>query len=480
MPSLAPDRYLPADGQAHRLAVELYEAVASLPLICPHGHIDAASFADPSARLDPPGRLFVTDDHYVHRLLFAHGLPPERLGLRPRDGGRFEADDRALWKILCENLHLFAGTPVRLWLIETLAAFEITHPVNAETADRIYDELEERLASPEFRPRALLDRFRIETLATTDPASSTLESHRRLQEQGLAGRVRPTFRPDGVVDIAAPRWRHALRALEQASGIAIDAYDRYIAALSERRSAFSACGATATDHATTAASAAPLDEAEAAAIFARALTGEATQPEARAFEAHMLMEFARMSEADGLVMQLHLGSLRDHDRPFADHFGSDVGADIPIAVDWTRGLRPLLEAHGAKPGFRLILFTLDESTYSRELAPLAGHYPALFLGPPWWFNDSPRGIVRFLDHVTETAGIFKLAGFNDDARALPMIPVRHDLWRRRVCGWLAESVTGGLLDATEAPRLARAFAYELARYAYRLDGENPSGGWLAR
>ena len=314
----------------------------------------------------------------------------------------------------------------------------------------------------------MLDRFRVECLSTTDAAGASLADHRALAEWGPGFRIRPTFRPDAVVALDAAGWRTALSELEAAVAREIGDYAAFIAALAERRAAFKDLGATATDHAATSADTTRLTGAEASALFAAARAGTASYADARRFEAHMLNEFARMSGDDGLVMQLHVGSLRNHNLPLAERFGSDIGADIPVATDWTRGLRPLLEACGSDPAFAVILFTLDESTYSRELAPLAGHYPAVLLGCPWWFHDSPVGIDRFLDRVTETAGLYNLAGFVDDARALTALPARHDLWRRRTCGWLARKVAAGFLAEEEARRLASELAYGLARRAYRL------------
>jgi glucuronate isomerase len=432
----------------------LYDAVAELPILSPHGHVDIAVFAD-GARLDPPGRLFVTGDHYVLRLLYSQGVTLERLGVRPLDGGWYEEDDRAVWRLLADHNRLFAGTPTGFWLRDTLTRiFGVGERLAPGTADDVYDAVEEQLASPAFAPRALLDRFRIECLATTDPAGATLAEHAALGDP----RIRPTFRPDAVVALDAPGWH----------GLGAESYDAFVEALRERRAAFKALGATATDHSATSADTTPLAPAEAAAIFDGALAGAVTTEQARRFEAHMLHEFARMSLDDGLVMQLHLGSLRDHNTPLARRFGRDLGGDIPVATDWTRGLRPLLELAGNEPGFGLVLYTLDESTYSRELAPLAGHYPAVKLGSPWWFHDSAGGIERFLDRVVETAGIFNLAGFVDDARSLVAVPVRHDFWRRNACAWLARKVEAGLIDRDEAPMLAAELACGLAGRAYRI------------
>ena len=456
MADLRADRYIEGSG----LGLDLYRGVAGLPIVSPHGHIDVRLFADPAARLDPPGRLFVTADHYVVRMLYSQGVPLERVG----------GDDRAVWQLLADNVHLFALTPTGLWLRETLATvFAIEEPLGPTTAEAIYARTEEQLASTSFAPWSLLDLFQVECLSTTDAAGSPLAEHRALADSKPGFRIRPTFRPDAVVALDAGGWRAALSELEAVADREIGDYASFVEALIDRRIAFKALGATATDHATTSADTTPLSGREASALFAAALAGTVSHGDARRFEAHMLNEFARMSCDDGLVMQLHVGSLRDHNGPLAQRFGRDIGADIPVATDWTRGLRPLLEAHGSDPNFSVILFTLDESTYSRELAPLAGHYPAVLLGCPWWFHDSPAGIDRFLDRVVETAGVHNLAGFVDDARALTALPARHDLWRRRTCGWLARKVDAGFLEEDEARHLARELADGLVRRAYRLD-----------
>ncbi len=466
MADLKEDRYI----EASELGFDLYRTVAELPLVSPHGHIDVGLFAAPAARLDAPGRLFVTADHYVVRMLYSQGVPLEQAGLVPRDGRAERVDDLAVWQLLADNVHLFALTPTGLWLRETLATvFGIEERLEPASAETIYARVEQQLATPAFAPRALLDRFRVECLSTTDAAGSSLVDHRALIDSEPGFRIRPTFRPDAVVALDSAEWRVAVSGLEAATDCEVGDYASFVAALADRRAAFKALGATATDHAATSADTTRLADGEATALFAAALAGSVSHTDARRFEAHMLNEFARMSCDDGLVMQLHVGSLRDHNGPLAERFGRNIGADIPVATDWTRGLRPLLESCGNDPGFAVVLFTLDESTYSRELAPLAGHYPAVLLGCPWWFHDSPGGIDRFLDRVVETAGLYNLAGFVDDARALTALPARHDLWRRRTCGWLARKVEAGFLDEEVAGRLAWELAYGLVRRAYRLD-----------
>ena len=425
--------------------------------------------ADPAARLDPPGRLFVTTDHYVVRMLYSQGVPLERAGLRPRDGGEAEVDDRAVWQLLADNVHLFALTPTGLWLRETLATvFGIEERLDSASAETIYARVEEQLSTPAFAPRACSTAFGSSACRRPTPPArrsrSTARSPTRSRGSASGRPFVPTRSSRSTLPVGATRCPSSRPPPTARSATT----RRSSTALAERRAAFKALGATATDHAATSADTTRLADSEASALFAAALAGSVSHADARRFEAHMLNEFARMSCDDGLVMQLHVGSLRDHNGPLAERFGRDIGADIPVATDWTRGLRPLLEAYGNDPGFAVILFTLDESTYSRELAPLAGHYPAVLLGCPWWFHDSPAGIDRFLDRVTETAGLYNLAGFVDDARALTALPARHDLWRRRTCGWLARKVEAGFLDEDEARRLAWELAYGLVRRAYRL------------
>lgn len=471
-PTSFSDRLLGASKPERRLARSLYESVTNLPIVSPHGHVPVELLADPEARLGPPGRLFVSGDHYVLRMLYSQGIRLEELGVAPLDGGPVESDDRKIWQRFTDNLGLFAGTPSLLWMAATLAnVFGIEKRLTSANAQAVYDLLAERLQSADFAPRALLDRFAIEVLATTDAAESELESHRRLRKDGWGERVRPTFRPDAVTALGSVSWSESLKRLELVCEREIGDYRAFVAALEERRGYFKTLGATASDHAVETVRTERLSETEAEAIFQRALRGEATQDEARRFEAHMLWEMARMSCEDGLVMQIRAGSMRDHNRGLKEHFGSDIGADIPVALDWTRGLQPLLAAHGDNPRLRLILSTLDESTYSRELAPLAGHYPAVLLGPPWWFHDSRNGIDRYLDSVSETAGFYNLAGFVDDARNLVAIPARHDVWRRVTCAWLARKVLLGSLDEENATRIASELASGLARKAYRLPNE---------
>lgn len=467
--TLPDDRYFGPDAKQKEIAMQLYARVKDLPLICPHGHVDPRMFADPNYSFGSPADLLIIPDHYVFRMLYSQGIPLERLGVPRVDGGEVERDHRKIWQTFADNFYLFRGTPTGVWLAyELRVVFGITRRLTSETAQAIYDEIADKLTRPEFRPRALFERFNIEVLATTDAASDPLEHHRAIRASGWHARIIPTFRPDGVVNLDAPNWRKNIDALSAASGIAITNLQSLISALENRRAYFKQMGATATDHAALTPYTVELSAREADAILQRALRGQASADDARVFTGYMLMEMARMSIEDGLVMQLHPGSLRNHNDLIFQRFGLDKGCDIPTATEYTRNLRPLLNKYGNDPRLTLILFTLDETTYARELAPLAGHYPAVKLGPPWWFHDSLNGMARFFDQVMETAGIYNTVGFNDDTRAFPSIPARHDVWRRASVNWLAGLVVRGLIALDEAEEMARALAYDLAKRAYKL------------
>jgi glucuronate isomerase len=462
-------RLFDPDPRQRAVAAELHAQAAALPLICPHGHVDPRTVADPNYDFGSPVDLLIIPDHYAFRMLYPQGVPLESLGIPRLDGAAVETDHRAIWQFFAEHWHLFAGTPTGLWLSDELHdIFGIADKLTPASAQAIYDQIAARLATPEFRPRALYARFNIEVLCTTDAATDPLAHHAAIRASGWGGDIRPTFRPDGVVNLDAPGWRQNLDALGTLTGTEIGSYRAYIAALENRRAFFKSMGARATDHAALTALTERLPEPQAEALFQRALRGQAGPADAQAFTAHMLMEMARMSLDDGLVMQLHPGSLRNHHTGYWQRFGPDKGVDIPVATEYTRALRPLLNAYGTDPRLRLVLFTLDESTYARELAPLAGVYPAVRLGPPWWFFDSANGMARFFDCVVETAGVYNLAGFNDDTRAFCSIPARHDLWRRACANWLAGLVVRHLIDRADAAELMAALAYGLARDTYRL------------
>jgi len=467
---LPPDRYFDPEPRQKEIAKALYDEVAQAPLICPHGHVDPRMFADPDYDFGTPTAVLLIPDHYIFRMLYSQGLRLEELGIAANDGSQVETDHRRIWQIFADNFYLFRGTPTGMWLThEFRDVFGVEEKLTGESAQAIYDHIAAQLAKPEFRPRRLFEKFNIEVLATTDAATDSLEHHRAIRESGWQGRVVPTFRPDGIINIDRPDWRENLHRLSEISQIEIGSFRRLIAALEERRSYFKAMGATATDHAALTAYTGELSEQEADAILRRALNGQATEEDAARFTGHLLIESARMSMEDGLVMQLHPGSYRNHNRTIFERFGADKGADMPIAVEFTRILAPLLNKYGNDPRLTLVLFTLDESTYSRELAPLAGHYPAVRLGPPWWFHDSLNGMRRYRDLVMETAGLYNTVGFNDDTRAFPSIPARHDLARRVDANWLAGLVARGIVDLADAEQMIHDLAYRLAKRAYKFD-----------
>ncbi len=471
MSVLPRDRLFSPDPAQKRIAVQLYEQVAGLPYVCPHGHVDPRLFAEAEVSFGSPVDLFIIPDHYVTRMLYSQGIPLDKMGVPRRDGVAVESDHRLVWRRFCEAFHVFRGTPSGIWLTHELSGvFGVDEKPSASNADRLYDQIAAKLATPEFRPRALFERFNIEVLCTTDAATDTLEHHQAILRSGWGGAVRPTFRPDAVVNLEAPGWRSSIRRLSEVSGVDVVSYATYIQALEQRREFFKSLGATATDHALLTPASAELSSAEAEAIFATALRGESTAQNAARFTAHMLMGMARMSIEDGLVMQLHPGSLRNHNQSFFERFGPDRGADIPIQTEYTRNLLPLLNRFGSDPRLTLILFTLDETNYARELAPLAGYYPAVKLGPPWWFLDSLNGIRRYFDEVMETAGLYNTAGFNDDTRAFCSIPARHDVWRRASADWVAGLVVRHIVDLEDARHMMTELAVGLARRTYKLDG----------
>jgi glucuronate isomerase len=466
------DRYFSSDPARKRIAIELYQSAKTLPLVCPHSHVDPRLFADPDYTFGTPVDLLIIPDHYIFRMLYSQGIRLEALGIPRKDGEPVETDHRKIWQIVCDHWHLFRGTPTGMWLRDELRdVFGITQKINGGNAQELYDAIAAKLATPEFRPRAMFERFNIEVLATTDAATDTLTHHQAMRESGWTGRVIPTFRPDGVVNTDTDGWTKNIETLSIVSGVDVTSYARFVEALERRRSYFKSMGATATDHAALSAYTEILTEAQADAIFQRALRGEPREDDAQRFTGHMLTEMARMSSEDGLVMQIHVGSFRNHNPAVFGAFGRDMGADIPVATEFTRNLKPLLDAYGTQRGLSIILFTLDETTYSRELAPLAGHYPALRLGPPWWFFDSWNGMQRYFDAVIETAGLYNTAGFNDDTRAYPSIPTRHDLWRRASADWLAGLTVRGVVDNEDAAEMMRDMAYGLAKKAYKLGGE---------
>lgn len=468
--TLNPDRALPVDPTIRDIARRLYAETRELPIVSMHGHVEAEDIAK-NEHFGDPAELFAIPDHYLVRMMVSQGITHDEMGVS-RAGTASNADHREVWRRVCENWKLFRGTPTRYWLEhELVEIFGITQRPSAETADAIYDELDTKLKTDEYRIRPLFDRFNIEILSTTDPAWSKLEFHQQLQAEGWGERVVPTFRPDPLLHLNSHDWAMNVDRLQHASGVEIGDYAGYLAALRAQRAFFVANGARATDHGHLLADTTPLDDSVASALFARARGGETLNAdEVQAFSGHMLFEMARMSAEDGLVMQLHPGSLRNYSAEVHAHYGADKGFDIPIATEYTRSLRPLLDAFGNDPAFRMILFTLDETSFSRELAPLAGAFPAVRIGAPWWFLDSPDGMRRFREAATETAGFYNTSGFVDDTRAFASIPARHDLARRVDAGYLGRLVAEHRLDEDEAAEVAVDLAYNLPLQAYARRG----------
>jgi glucuronate isomerase len=464
------DRYFDPDPTIRKNARAVYDETRALPIVSPHGHVEAEVLASNDSFKDPAS-LIVTPDHYILRLLYSRGVPLESLGVAPIDGSppAAEADPRKIWQTFADHWSLFRATPTQAWIeYELREVFGVKTQLDSESAPRVYDAIAERLESAEFRPRALLKRFNIEVLATTDAATDSLAHHDTLRQANLGTRIIPTFRPDALFKIASPSWRSQVERLGRSVARDIKSYRDLIGALEQRRGVFKAAGAVATDHGVTSPRAERVREGDINRLFFSAVRGTATEDDQSQFEAHVLMDMAAQSAEDGLVMQLHAGAFRDHNEVIHKRFGADHGGDIPVATEFTRNLRPLLNAYGNDPRFRLIVFTLDETVYSRELAPLAGHYPALFLGAPWWFHDSIEGMTRFRRETTGTAGIENTAGFTDDTRAFCSIPARHDLARRADANYLGGLVARHVIDMKDALEMGRLMAYDLARRAYNL------------
>jgi len=466
------DLLFPSDPTQRAIARELFALARPQPLICPHGHVDPAILAGDTPFPDPTG-LIIVPDHYLTRMLLSQGIPPADLGVPTRDGTQVRTDGRAIWRTFAAHWHLFRGTPSRLWLERTFSdVFGVDTPLRPQTADVVYDALAERLAQPEFRPRALFARFGIEVLATTESPIDDLAAHAALAADGWGGpggRVITTFRPDNVVDLEWAGWSDRVATLGELTGEDTGSFGGFLNALRRRREAFVKAGATSSDHGHPTARTATLAPAEAAVVYQRGLRGTATAADAEAFRAHMLVEFARMSIEDGMVMQLHPGAVRNHNRWLHDTHGRDTGGDIPQATEYVHALAPLLDAYGNDPRLRLVVYTLDEASFTRELAPLAGGYAALYLGAPWWFLDAPEALRRFREAVTETAGFYNTAGFVDDTRAFCSIPVRHEVARRVDAAFLARLVAEHRLPLDEAAETIVDLAYHLPKQIFRLE-----------
>ncbi len=470
---LDPDRLFPADPTTRSIARELYATIAHAPIVSPHGHTDPAWFATNDRWTDATS-LLLAPDHYIYRMLYSQGVDLDALRIARRDGEP-ATDPRAAWRLFASHLHLFRGTPSRIWLDHVFAeVFGFDVALDATTADHYFDAIGAALASDAFRPRALFDRFRIDFLATTEGPQDDLSHHHAIHRSGWAGRVVTTYRPDGVIDVEHEAFKPAMARFAELTGEDVYDWTGYLAAHRKRRADFRAAGATATDHGHATAATANLSRDEAERLFRTIVTDTWTPADAELFRAQMLTEMAAMSLDDGMVMQIHPGSFRNHNAGlFASH-GRDKGADIPTRTDYVRALKPLLDRFGNERDLSIILFTLDESSYARELAPLAGHYPCLKLGPSWWFHDSPEGMRRFREMTTETAGFYNTVGFNDDTRAFLSIPARHDVARRIDCGFLARLVAEHRLEDWEAAELAHELTSGLVRRAYKIDQPHPA------
>jgi glucuronate isomerase len=447
--SMHPDRLLPPDPGVRSVARRLYESVAELPISSPHGHVPAEWLAKDIPFRDPTS-LLITPDHYVNRMLHAHGVDLSALGVG--QGELTEKQSREAFRIVCSHWSAYRGTPVRFWFDAQLAGiFGVTQRPSAETADAIYDRIAACLESPDYTPRALYDRFRIDVIATTDDPCDDLAAHRLLHDDSSwSGRVIPTFRPDRYLEAASPTWIRDVDRLAEASAVDTGDCRGFIAALENRREFFRANGAVSSDHSHVDAGAEPLPTGQAERIYTLARKGEVTEQEAAALRRHLMSEMARMACEDGLVMTIHPGVRRNHHLPTFERYGADVGTDIPVAVEFTDALRPMLNRYGTHPNFQLIIFTLDETVFSREVAPLAGFYPSVFAGAPWWFLDAPEAIRRYRGAVTESAGLSKTSGFIDDTRAFCSIPARHDMSRRLDAGFVAQLVAEHRLEEDEA------------------------------
>jgi glucuronate isomerase len=448
------DRLFPAEPSTRKIAKALYAHVKSLPIVSPHGHTQAAWFAKNEPFPDP-AKLFVQPDHYVFRMLYSQGISLEDLEI----GQEELKDARKVWRIFASHYYLFRGTPTRIWLDFAFQdLFGMEERLSEKTADLYFDIISEKLRTPEFLPRALYERFNLEVLATTDSPLDSLDDIKAIRNSGWKARILPTFRPDAVVDPEFHGFAANIVSLGEQTGEDTAVWPGYLNALRIARARFRTLGCTATDHGHPTAQTADLPTAEAAELFRKVLAGTADTSQQELFRAQMLTEMARMSLEDGLVMQIHPGSVRNHNRKVHERYGRDVGADIPRPTNYVDALRPLLDRFGNECDLTIILFTLDESTYSRELAPLAGHYPCLRLGPSWWFREQ----------TTETTGFYNTVGFNDDTRAFLSIPARHDVARRVDCGFLARLVAEHRLEEDEAFEVAHDLAYGLVKKAYRL------------
>lgn len=462
------DRFFDSDERIRKYARDLFSEVENLPLVCPHGHVDPNIFVE-NQPFPNPTELFIIPDHYVFRMLYSQGIELDEMDIPRKDGSRSGRDPRKVWQLFADNYFLFNGTPSGVWLdYEFNKVFGITEKLCSRNGQKFYDLISDKLQTKEFFPRNLFNQFNIEVLTTTDGATDTLESHKKIKESNWNGRIIPSFRPDGLTNLSNPNWKSEIQKLEELTSKEINKYDSFIEAIELRREFFKSCGATSTDSGVTSPYTHKLSNGERDAIFSRALKGTHTEQDAELFSAHMLMEMAQMSCDDGMTMQIHAGSKRNHNEIIYDKYGLDKGCDIPLATEYTNNLKELLNTYGNDKNLTLIIFTLDETNYTRELAPLAGHYPAMKLGPAWWFHDSIEGMTRYRHSVTETAGFYNTVGFNDDTRAFVSIPARHDLARRIDANYLGGLVAKHILSMEDARNIIKDLTYNLVKKTYKL------------
>ena len=465
---LSKDRFFDPNPDIRLIARELYEGIKNTPIISPHGHVDPKILYE-NTHFSNPSSLLLIPDHYIFRMLYSQGIYLERLGIPSIDGSEVEQDPRKIWKIFCDHYYLFLGTPTSIWLNYVfLKVFALDEFPDENNAMDIYEHIEAKLKTEEFKPRTIFERFNIEVLCTTEGANDPLKYHQKIKESGWSGRVISTFRPDSVMNIAAEEWPNEIKNLSVASNTEIDCYKKFILAIENRRNYFKKMGTTSTDQGILSPYTAKISNNKAEEIFQRALKCNANDNDQIVFIGNMLIEMARMSVDDGLIMQIHPGSHRNHNEYMYQKFGPDKGADIPLSTEYTKNLHPLLNTFGNNKKLSLVVFTLDESAYSRELAPLAGHYPAMKLGPPWWFHDSIEGMKRFRQMATETAGIYNTVGFNDDTRAFLSIPARHDVCRRVDSNFLADQVARHIITMDQAKKISQDLAYNLVKNSYKL------------
>ncbi len=462
------DLFFSPNPDVRKIAEELYISIKDMPILSPHGHTEARWFAE-NKPFENPTDLLITPDHYIFRMLVSQGISLDDLRIPRRDGSRADGDPRVVWRLFAKHFFVFAGTPTGLWLREELrSVFETDIPLDETNADLLYDHIDACLKDPRFYPRNLYERFNLELLSTTNGASDDLIWHKKLAHSGWQGTIIPCFRPDDVTDPGRPDWHENLRKLSEHTGEDTECYPGFLKALRKRRQDFINLGCNSTDHGVESPRTFTLSAPAVEAVYKRAISGRATDEDRRAFIAHMLMVMAEMSTEDGLVMQIHPGVYRNHDQNMFEGYGGEKGADIPVRCEFTQNLKELLNTFGSHPDFKLVVYTLDETAYTRELAPLAGYYPAMLLGPPWWFNDSFQGMKRFRESVVETAGFYNCIGFVDDTRALPSIPVRHDFSRRIDADFLAELTVRGILTRRDAETLMPELAYGLTKKGFRL------------